>query len=260
MSYLWLATVIATSATCYFNKEQVTNASKVLGIHTFIEFMPLCIKLFKKYNPRLLSYFTTIDKIFTLSTLGLWTYSLYYLNILIHSNTYSIISYPYSAIYLYYNMVYYITFGACVSSVILSLSIKVASQYIIHKINSDFGINGIDEINSYVNNNIGPILNQFANVVNMIDQTQNRTVLNETTLEEIAPLHCPCIPDPNKTDYAPEYSIPSTCCVCLEQYNPKQLSRCLPCKHSFHANCIDKWLLEGSACCPICKKIVKPNQ
>jgi len=42
------------------------------------------------------------------------------------------------------------------------------------------------------------------------------------------------------------------CVVCLENYTKGQVMRVLPCGHSFHRQCIDKWL-ERSTTCPICK-------
>ncbi|CAM8898063.1 unnamed protein product [Rhodiola kirilowii] len=43
-----------------------------------------------------------------------------------------------------------------------------------------------------------------------------------------------------------------TCTVCLEQVNPGELVRTLPCLHQFHVNCIDPWLRQQGTC-PICK-------
>ena len=47
------------------------------------------------------------------------------------------------------------------------------------------------------------------------------------------------------------------CSVCLGEVNNKCLHRTLPCKHAFHPHCIDKWLLESSDSCPICRCKVK---
>lgn len=41
------------------------------------------------------------------------------------------------------------------------------------------------------------------------------------------------------------------CVVCLETYKPKEILRVLMCKHVFHKNCIDCWLVNHGAC-PIC--------
>ena len=42
------------------------------------------------------------------------------------------------------------------------------------------------------------------------------------------------------------------CAVCLEYYEVGETVRTLPCFHTFHAPCIDRWLAQ-KALCPICK-------
>jgi len=37
-------------------------------------------------------------------------------------------------------------------------------------------------------------------------------------------------------------SFQTSCVVCLGDFESRQLLRSLPCKHEFHARCIDKWL------------------
>lgn len=45
------------------------------------------------------------------------------------------------------------------------------------------------------------------------------------------------------------------CQVCLEEYAESQELRMLQCKHGFHKDCVDRWLMEGRNCCPICRGI-----
>ncbi|ELA42663.1 uncharacterized protein VICG_00415 [Vittaforma corneae ATCC 50505] len=44
------------------------------------------------------------------------------------------------------------------------------------------------------------------------------------------------------------------CTVCLSEFKHKQRIRRLDCDHEFHKKCIDKWLLQGNSCCPLCRK------
>jgi hypothetical protein len=45
------------------------------------------------------------------------------------------------------------------------------------------------------------------------------------------------------------------CQVCLEDYAESQELRMLQCKHGFHKDCVDRWLMEGRNCCPICRGV-----
>ncbi|CAN6706683.1 unnamed protein product [Malus baccata var. baccata] len=48
------------------------------------------------------------------------------------------------------------------------------------------------------------------------------------------------------------------CAVCLSMLEDEEMARLLPnCKHSFHAECIDKWLISHTTC-PICRTEAKP--
>ena len=44
------------------------------------------------------------------------------------------------------------------------------------------------------------------------------------------------------------------CCICMETVKNKYKSRHLVCYHSFHSECIYRWL-EERQCCPLCNKI-----
>ncbi|MCO5576045.1 hypothetical protein L7F22_029852 [Adiantum nelumboides] len=46
------------------------------------------------------------------------------------------------------------------------------------------------------------------------------------------------------------------CAVCLEDYADGDVLRTLPCNHRFHCSCIDAWLINWRAFCPICKQDV----
>lgn len=45
-----------------------------------------------------------------------------------------------------------------------------------------------------------------------------------------------------------DYPMPTSCAVCLDDYKESSVVRWLPCKHIFHKQCIDTWLLQNSTC------------
>ena len=56
----------------------------------------------------------------------------------------------------------------------------------------------------------------------------------------------------------PVWSQP-TCPICIDDFEPNQSQvRELPCRHIFHPDCIDTFLLSNSSLCPLCKQSVLP--
>ena len=49
------------------------------------------------------------------------------------------------------------------------------------------------------------------------------------------------------------------CSVCIQPFRRGQWLRTLPCNHSFHSKCIDRWLL-GQHRCPLCNKNPLPDK
>ena len=57
-----------------------------------------------------------------------------------------------------------------------------------------------------------------------------------------------------------DYNQP-TCPICLDEFIPNDSAhpvRVLPCKHIYHPDCIDRYLLSTSSLCPLCKTNIKP--
>jgi hypothetical protein len=46
------------------------------------------------------------------------------------------------------------------------------------------------------------------------------------------------------------------CAVCQEDFCGNELHRELPCTHTFHAACVDPWLLRRSPTCPLCRHVL----
>ncbi|XP_023911139.2 receptor homology region, transmembrane domain- and RING domain-containing protein 2 isoform X1 [Quercus suber] len=50
-----------------------------------------------------------------------------------------------------------------------------------------------------------------------------------------------------------------TCAICLEDYTVGEKLRILPCRHKFHALCVDSWLTTWRTFCPVCKRDARTN-
>ncbi|KAG4975297.1 E3 ubiquitin-protein ligase RHA2A [Glycine soja] len=58
----------------------------------------------------------------------------------------------------------------------------------------------------------------------------------------------------------PEHAATATeCRVCLSEFEEGEKVRKLKCQHTFHRDCLDKWLQQYWATCPLCRKQVLPD-
>ena len=53
--------------------------------------------------------------------------------------------------------------------------------------------------------------------------------------------------------HRPALGSDSTCSVCMDQMLERNY-RELPCGHSFHKKCLQKWKMEGNRTCPLCRE------
>ncbi|MCD9639425.1 hypothetical protein HAX54_023940 [Datura stramonium] len=53
---------------------------------------------------------------------------------------------------------------------------------------------------------------------------------------------------------------PETCAVCLSVFEEGEQVRKLKCNHTFHKDCLDTWLQQDSATCPLCRCKVLPEE
>ncbi|KAK6924136.1 Zinc finger, RING-type [Dillenia turbinata] len=51
----------------------------------------------------------------------------------------------------------------------------------------------------------------------------------------------------------------SECSVCLSRFEDGEEIRKLQCKHTFHKDCLDRWLQQDWATCPLCRRNVLPE-
>ncbi|KAL5752495.1 hypothetical protein ACOSQ2_023002 [Xanthoceras sorbifolium] len=74
---------------------------------------------------------------------------------------------------------------------------------------------------------------------------------NHDKLEAIPVFTYGAMPWPSSSTMSSESEI---CTICLDEYVQEDIVRVLPrCRHMFHKDCIDQWLLKRSFRCPICR-------
>ena len=101
--------------------------------------------------------------------------------------------------------------------------------------------------------------NQNYNVnvggISIIGKSTNIHSITEKQLEENAPLRFP-----NKNNVSNDFYETDNCSICCETFDSKEMHRVLPCKHAFHAHCVDNSLLTINPSCPLCKQcLLKPS-
>ncbi len=78
--------------------------------------------------------------------------------------------------------------------------------------------------------------------------TTPQPIVSDENLNKVAPLRY--------FENASDSKFLEACNICFDQIDSKKLHRELPCKHVFHPECIDGWLMKCNSTCPICRKSV----
>ena len=108
-----------------------------------------------------------------------------------------------------------------------------------------------ERIVNYLNDNVLTILTNFNNQISAIKNLSHIKLLSIEQLEAVAPLKCAGLKNNTNDDLYVE----ETCSICLNDFSIKELHRSLPCRHTFHVDCCDTWVLKHNAC-PICRDII----
>jgi hypothetical protein len=74
-------------------------------------------------------------------------------------------------------------------------------------------------------------------------------------LQEGAKVTATVVGPPSLRGTTVEYYHSGSCSICIEDYEPGEMIRVLPCGHAFHSDCILPWLTDRSPTCPLCKAL-----
>jgi hypothetical protein len=135
----------------------------------------------------------------------------------------------------YSNIIYISYISTVVTSTTFYLTFPIIKNYIYNFI-------------SDANNNA--LITRFRDLITItiINSNTERIERNNITIEkldEICPLRC-------KNMNNVENSNIDECCICKDKFNDNELHRKLPCNHTYHAHCIEDWIIRNKKC-PICR-------
>jgi len=74
----------------------------------------------------------------------------------------------------------------------------------------------------------------------LLDETVAKKTIETTKIIQLQKIH-----------YSSSESLQSTCAICMVNYDPEEEITQLPCKHTYHSPCIEKWLSSANVTCPL---------
>ena len=112
---------------------------------------------------------------------------------------------------------------------------------------NDVGLIDIFSISPFRQNGEIPFDNMLQQFINQTftEEQQNTTTATDEMMQELGSY---------KRLQEKDELIGMDCSVCKCKYKKNEGIRKLPCNHTFHKRCIDRWLKNGGVSCPICRK------
>lgn len=116
--------------------------------------------------------------------------------------------------------------------------------------------NLVQDDKSFANDKSDPLSSQVAPTPSVSAEYSDNTVREGPSNQ------LPTVFSPEQPTYASDANIVNnshaTCSICLGDFELDDTLRRLPCRHHFHIDCIDPWLLTQSTECPLCKTDFAP--
>jgi hypothetical protein len=251
IQYVKYSTVGLTVMTSYLFPE---SRKKCLGIISILLFNHIVEKISKKIYDK---YMTRIERNSNSMYLSLYFHvaivnklcCMKYISSNIPTIQFNNYNFPLSVSYELLN-IFWKTYSHIIYISYVSATVCCISTYLMYPLIKNYLLNLIDDASSNANNIINRYLPVIENFLNSTIENNNRARIerNIITLEklnELCPLKCAGLNNVEICDL-------DECCICKEKFNNNELHRKLPCNHTYHAHCIEDWIIRNKKC-PICR-------
>lgn len=249
IQYIKYSTVGLIAMTAYLLPE---SREKCFGIISVMLFNHVVEKISKKiYNKYLLQTERNTNK---------WYLSFYFHAVIINklccmkyisSNipkiNFNNYNYPLNIGYELLN-IFWKTYSNIIYVSYVGIIVCCISAYLMYPLVKFFVLNLINNANTSANANI--IMNRFYSIYYNSNRNTHleRNMITIEKLDRLCPLRCKKLNNIviKNSDELDE------CCICKDKFNYNELHRILPCKHTFHAHCIEDWIIRNKKC-PLCR-------